>query len=424
MISPRIVSLLPSATEIVTSLGHRQGLVGRSHECDYPAGVEALPVCTRPRVKLDGTSFEIDAKVKEIVGKVLRNFLEFKVLIPFRSIRSSDLTHTQGARLGFTSMIRKDSLRSSYAPARQPALAVPILVRKISMRGNKSFDLRLDRFGQQPACPRPQHMRQGIGVNVWRRITHKVTPGVGVGWQMHRHWWQAPLCRAQPRYPSAAPGRQRPARPSHANERAKPRQRCRPVPSPDLGVHPPAPRCGRPRYPGRHARRESREGTPATVPCHTAPAHRTRSSIRPYGCVQAVRSRRQFVARPRHGRATSRLAVTPSHCCRPQTSEAAPLGSYRLAVALVPRRPSVNGAMRAAESEHHDTPHGHGKHFGHYVGLWTMIVSVIHAIGFVKLTGWVHEYPDGHLAVFHGPRCLARYRAAGETIDDDRLQAA
>ena len=31
---------------------------------------------------------------------------------------------------------------------------------------------------------------------------------------------------------------------------------------------------------------------------------------------------------------------------------------------------------------------------------------------------------DGHLAVFHGPRCLARYRADGETIDDDRLQAA
>ena len=57
--------------------------------------------------------------------------------------------------------------------------AVPILVRKIGMRGNKSFDLRLERFGPQPARPRPQHMRQGIGVNVRRRITHKVTPGGG-----------------------------------------------------------------------------------------------------------------------------------------------------------------------------------------------------------------------------------------------------
>ena len=42
----------------------------------------------------------------------------------------------------------------------------------------------------------------------------------------------------------------------------------------------------------------------------------------------------------------------------------------------------------------------------------------------VKAQVRVHEYPDGHLAVFHGPRCLARYRADGETIDDDRLQAA
>ena len=36
--------------------------------------------------------------------------------------------------------------------------------------------------------------------------------------------------------------------------------------------------------------------------------------------------------------------------------------------------------MRAAESGHDDTPHGHGIHFGHYVGLWTMIVSVIREI--------------------------------------------
>jgi hypothetical protein len=26
----------------------------------------------------------------------------------------------------------------------------------------------------------------------------------------------------------------------------------------------------------------------------------------------------------------------------------------------------------------------------------------------------VHEYPDGNLAIFHGPRCLARYRASNE----------
>ncbi len=71
MAPSRIVSLLPSATEIVSAVGRRDALVGRSHECDFPAGVEALPVCTRPRVKLDGSSLEIDRKVKEIVRQVL-----------------------------------------------------------------------------------------------------------------------------------------------------------------------------------------------------------------------------------------------------------------------------------------------------------------------------------------------------------------
>lgn len=48
--TPRIVSLLPSATEIVCALGFQGALVGRSHECDFPKGVERLPVCTAPKV--------------------------------------------------------------------------------------------------------------------------------------------------------------------------------------------------------------------------------------------------------------------------------------------------------------------------------------------------------------------------------------
>ena len=47
---PRIVSLLPSATEIVCALGFENALVGRSHECDFPRGIERLPVCTQPKV--------------------------------------------------------------------------------------------------------------------------------------------------------------------------------------------------------------------------------------------------------------------------------------------------------------------------------------------------------------------------------------
>jgi len=61
---PRIVSLIASATEIVNALGMTAFLVGRSHECDYPEAVRDLPVCTRPRIPVDGSSREIDALVK------------------------------------------------------------------------------------------------------------------------------------------------------------------------------------------------------------------------------------------------------------------------------------------------------------------------------------------------------------------------
>ncbi len=47
-----------------------------------------------------------------------------------------------------------------------------------------------------------------------------------------------------------------------------------------------------------------------------------------------------------------------------------------------------------------------------------------HRRHYVKATVRVHEYPDSTLAVFHGPRCLARYRATGEPIDTQTRQAA
>jgi iron complex transport system substrate-binding protein len=60
----RIVSLVASATEIVHALGLGDHQVGRSHECDFPPGVESLPQCTRPRFAVDGSSAEIDRLVK------------------------------------------------------------------------------------------------------------------------------------------------------------------------------------------------------------------------------------------------------------------------------------------------------------------------------------------------------------------------
>jgi iron complex transport system substrate-binding protein len=68
---PRIVSLIASATEIVAALGFEDQLVGRSHECDFPESVHRLPVCTEPKFKVEGTSREIDQRVKKILEEGL-----------------------------------------------------------------------------------------------------------------------------------------------------------------------------------------------------------------------------------------------------------------------------------------------------------------------------------------------------------------
>ena len=67
----RIASMLASATEIVSALGYRDALVARSHECDYPPGVDALPCCTEPKIDLKGSSRDIDDRVKAVVEEGL-----------------------------------------------------------------------------------------------------------------------------------------------------------------------------------------------------------------------------------------------------------------------------------------------------------------------------------------------------------------
>src|SRR5215831_9425256 len=67
----RIVSLIASATEIVCALGFESQLVGRSHECDYPASLKSLPQLTSPKFKVEGSSLEIDQRVKSIVEEAL-----------------------------------------------------------------------------------------------------------------------------------------------------------------------------------------------------------------------------------------------------------------------------------------------------------------------------------------------------------------
>jgi iron complex transport system substrate-binding protein len=61
----RIVSLLPSATEIVCTLGLGDQLVGVTHECDYPPFVQTLPKVTQTLIPHDAASRDIDALVRE-----------------------------------------------------------------------------------------------------------------------------------------------------------------------------------------------------------------------------------------------------------------------------------------------------------------------------------------------------------------------
>ena len=61
----RIASLLPSATEIICSLGLLDSLVGVSHECDYPLQVADLPKVTNSFIPENASSREIDSLVRE-----------------------------------------------------------------------------------------------------------------------------------------------------------------------------------------------------------------------------------------------------------------------------------------------------------------------------------------------------------------------
>lgn len=68
---PRIVSLLPSATEIVCALGAAEHLVGISHECDFPPDIRDRRVLTRARLDPSGSSRAIDTAVRAVLRDAL-----------------------------------------------------------------------------------------------------------------------------------------------------------------------------------------------------------------------------------------------------------------------------------------------------------------------------------------------------------------
>ena len=81
MHNKRIISLLPAATEIICALGLSDNLVGRSHECDYPESVKALPICSDAKFLPGAKSAQIDQQVKEILTEALSIYEIDKALI-------------------------------------------------------------------------------------------------------------------------------------------------------------------------------------------------------------------------------------------------------------------------------------------------------------------------------------------------------
>ncbi|QDT47676.1 Hemin-binding periplasmic protein HmuT precursor [Symmachiella dynata] len=77
----RIISLIASATEIVAALGCKNRLVGRSHECDYPPAVEQLPACSEAKLDVNGTSRQIDDRVKAILRDAVSVYRVFPEML-------------------------------------------------------------------------------------------------------------------------------------------------------------------------------------------------------------------------------------------------------------------------------------------------------------------------------------------------------
>jgi iron complex transport system substrate-binding protein len=164
---PRIVSLIASATEIVDALGEIDNLVGRSHECDYPKRVLALPVCTRPRIPVDGSSREIDQLVKqsareslsiyEVFDDVLDRLEPTHILTQIHcevcavSLRDLERAMARGMRSRPEIVsLQPNSLADIWEDIRRVASALGIVERGESLVNGLQRRLRAEQAG---ACP-------------------------------------------------------------------------------------------------------------------------------------------------------------------------------------------------------------------------------------------------------------------------------
>jgi iron complex transport system substrate-binding protein len=175
---PRVISLIASATEIVCGLGLGERLVGRSHECDFPAEVGRLPALTAPRFSVEGPSAEIDARVRRIVRDGLAVYsvdaealraLEPDVILTQDQcdVCAVSLADVEAATCAWTGRpvaivsLRPDSLTDAYADIRRVADALGVPAAGVAlvedMRSRiAAVGARVADLGRQRARPGPR----------------------------------------------------------------------------------------------------------------------------------------------------------------------------------------------------------------------------------------------------------------------------
>jgi len=75
----KIVTLIPSATEIVAFLGKKDSIIGCSHECDYPKDLNNIARLTSPKINIHGTSKTINKEINTILENSLSIWLDLNL---------------------------------------------------------------------------------------------------------------------------------------------------------------------------------------------------------------------------------------------------------------------------------------------------------------------------------------------------------
>lgn len=88
----KIVSLVPSGTEIACALGFNKNIVGRSHECDFPFDVKSVPICTQTLIDPSLNSAKIDEQVKY---KLINGLSIYRLDVELINSLNPDLIITQ-----------------------------------------------------------------------------------------------------------------------------------------------------------------------------------------------------------------------------------------------------------------------------------------------------------------------------------------